>query len=145
LLADAARPCRHLVGDRWQVDETYVKVAGQWRYVYRAIDQFGQVIDVFVSPRRDAKAAHRFLERAIGATRWRPWRSPPIRRWCTRRAGGAAARGLAPHRPVQQQPRGGRPGRLKARLRPMRGLKQDRNPAVIFAGHAFVHNVRRGH
>ena len=40
LLAEAARPCRH-AGDRWQVDETYVKVAGQWRYVYRAIDQFG--------------------------------------------------------------------------------------------------------
>jgi transposase, IS6 family len=38
-----------------------VKVAGQWRYVYRAIDQFGQVIDVFVSRRRDAKAAHRFF------------------------------------------------------------------------------------
>jgi transposase, IS6 family len=52
LLADAARPCRHAVGDRWKVDETYVKVAGHWRYVYRAIDQFGQVIDVFVSPRR---------------------------------------------------------------------------------------------
>ena len=48
LLIDAARPCRHRVGDRWQVDETYVKVAGQWRYVYRAIDQFGQVIDVYV-------------------------------------------------------------------------------------------------
>jgi hypothetical protein len=37
LLAEAARPCRHAVGDRWQVDETYVKVAGQWRYVYRAV------------------------------------------------------------------------------------------------------------
>jgi len=49
LLADAARPCRHAVGDRWFVDETYVKVAGRWRYVYRAIDQFGQVMDVFVS------------------------------------------------------------------------------------------------
>jgi IS6 family transposase len=36
-------------------------------------------------------------------------------------------------------------GRLKARLRPMRGLKQDRNAAVIIAGHAFVQNVRRGH
>jgi IS6 family transposase len=37
ILADAARPCRHAVGERWQVDETYVKVAGQWRYVYRAL------------------------------------------------------------------------------------------------------------
>ena len=72
LLADAARPCRHAVGDRWQVDETYVKVAGRWRYVYRAIDQFGQVIDVFVSPRRDVKAARRFFERAIGTTKRAP-------------------------------------------------------------------------
>ncbi len=52
LFADAARPCRHAVGDRWFVDETYVKVAGRWRYVYRAIDQRGQIIDVYVSPRR---------------------------------------------------------------------------------------------
>jgi transposase-like protein len=72
LLAEAARPCRHSVGDRWQVHETYVKVAGQWRYVYRAIDQFGQVIDVFVSPQRDASAARRFFERAIHATRVTP-------------------------------------------------------------------------
>jgi transposase-like protein len=72
LLADAARPCRHAVGYRWQLDETYVKVAGQWRYVYRAIDQFGQVIDVFVSPRRDAAAARRFFDRAIGSTKVTP-------------------------------------------------------------------------
>jgi transposase-like protein len=72
LLADAAKPCRHTVGDRWQVDETYVKVAGRWRYVYRAIDQFGQVIDVFVSARRDADAAHQFFERAIGTTKVAP-------------------------------------------------------------------------
>ena len=84
LLGEAARPCRHTVGDRWQVDETSVKVAGQWRYVYRAVDQFGQVIDVFVSARRDATAARRFFERAIGSTRSGPLRSPPIRRRCTR-------------------------------------------------------------
>jgi transposase-like protein len=72
LLADAAKPCRHIVGDRWFVDETYVKVAGQWRYVYRAIDQFGQVIDVFVAPRRDAKAARRFFDQAIGTTKMTP-------------------------------------------------------------------------
>ena len=71
LLAEAARPCRHAVGDRWQVDETYVKVAGRWRYVYRAIDQFGQIIDVFVSHAR-REAARRFFERAIGATKVTP-------------------------------------------------------------------------
>jgi transposase, IS6 family len=49
-----------------------MKVAGRWRYVYRAIDQFGQVIDVFVSPRRDATAARRFFERAIGETKTMP-------------------------------------------------------------------------
>src|SRR4030095_17102988 len=66
LLAEAARPCRHAVGDRWQVDEPYVKVAGRWRYVYRALDQFGQVIDVFVSAQRDGRAGRRFFEDAIG-------------------------------------------------------------------------------
>jgi IS6 family transposase len=48
LLIDAARPCRHAVGSRCFVDETYVKVAGVWRYVYRAVDKKGQVIDVLV-------------------------------------------------------------------------------------------------
>jgi transposase-like protein len=42
------------------VDETYVKVAGRWVYLYRAVDQFGQVIDVYASTRRDSKAARRF-------------------------------------------------------------------------------------
>jgi transposase, IS6 family len=65
LLADAARPCRHAVGDRWYVDETYVKVAGRWRYVYRAIDQYGQIIDVYVSPRRDTQAARQFFATAL--------------------------------------------------------------------------------
>src|ERR1700704_424370 len=65
LLVDAARPCRHTVGDRWYVDETYVKVAGRWRYVYRALDQYGQIIDVYVSPRRDTRAARRFFTTAL--------------------------------------------------------------------------------
>jgi transposase, IS6 family len=62
---DAARPCRHAAGDRWFVDETYVKVAGRWTYLYRAVDQHGQVIDVLVSTRRDAAAARRFFARAL--------------------------------------------------------------------------------
>jgi IS6 family transposase len=52
LLIDAARPCRHAVGRRWFVDETSVKVAGVWPNVYRAVDGYGQIIDVYVSVRR---------------------------------------------------------------------------------------------
>jgi transposase-like protein len=70
--AEAAAARRHIVGDRWHVDETYLKVGGTWRYLFRAIDQFGQVIDVLLSPRRDTAAAHRLFDRAIGRTRISP-------------------------------------------------------------------------
>jgi len=65
LLIDAARPCRHTVGRRWFVDETYIKVAGVWRYVYRAVDGHGQVIDVYLSSRRDIAAARTFFAASI--------------------------------------------------------------------------------
>jgi hypothetical protein len=65
LLADAARFARHSPGDRWLVDETSGKVNGLWRYVYRAIDQHGQVIDVLLSTRWDAAAARRFFIHAL--------------------------------------------------------------------------------
>ncbi len=146
LLAEAARPCRHAVGDRWFVDETYVRVAGQWRYVYRAIDQVGQVIDAFVSRRRDAKAARRFFQRAIGATKVLPAEV------ITDRAATypIVLEELLPapwHRTEQYANNRVEAdhSRLKSRLRPMRGLKQDRSARVIIGGHAFVQNVRRGH
>jgi len=146
LLADAARPCRHAVGNRWQVDETYVKVAGRWRYVDRAIDQFGQVIDVFVSPRRDAKAARRFLEQTIGTTKRRPAEVVTD----TAAAYPAMLEELLPeawHRTDQYANNQieADHGRLKSRLHPMRGLKQDRSAKIVIAGHALVQNVRRGH
>jgi transposase-like protein len=62
---DAARFARHATGDRWFVDETYVKVAGRWTYLYRAIDQHEQVIDVLISKRRDSRAARAFFTRAL--------------------------------------------------------------------------------
>jgi transposase, IS6 family len=144
--ASSAGAASGAVGDRWQVDETYVKVAGRWRYVYRSIDQFGQVIDVFVSPRRDAAAAHRFFQRAIGTM------------------GIAPVEVITDHAPVYQAAleellpaawhRTDRyannhieadHGRLKSRLHSMRGLKQDRSARIVIAGHRFVQNVRRGH
>ena len=50
------------------MDETYVTVAGRWRSVFRAIHQFGQVMDIFVSAQRDGRAARRFFERTMGTT-----------------------------------------------------------------------------
>ena len=146
LLADAARPCRHLVGDRWQMDETYVKVAGRWRYVYRAIDQFGQVIDVFVSPRRDAKAARHFLEQILGTIKRTPVEVTTDQAPVYPAMLGELLPG-AWHRTDQYANNHieADHGRLKARLRPMRGLKQDRSARVVIAGHALVQNVRRAH
>jgi transposase-like protein len=146
LLAEAARPCRHGVGNRWSVDETYVKVARRWRYVYRAIDQFGQVIDVFVSARRDAKAAHQFFEQAISATKVIPVEVTTDRA----PAYPAVLEELLPaawHRTDRYANNRVEcdHGRLKARLRPMRGLKEDRSAKVIIAGHGFIQNIRRGH
>jgi transposase, IS6 family len=145
LLIDAARPCRHATGDRWFVDETYVKIAGRWVYLYRAIDQFGQVIDVLVAEKRDMAATRRFFTRALEhrpspteVTTDRAAAYPrvldelvPAARHVTEQYANNAIE--ADH------------GRLKSRLRPMRGLKQFRCAQVISAGHAFIQNIRRGH
>src|SRR5438477_3762510 len=62
---DAARPARHAAGDRWFVDETYVKVAGRWTYLYRAVDQQGQLIDVLLSQHRNSASARAFFARVL--------------------------------------------------------------------------------
>ena len=143
---EAARPCRHAVGDRWHVDETYVKVAGSWRYLYRAVDQFRQVIDVHLSVRRDAPSARRFLAEALASARTKPTEVvtdgyrlyPTLIDEFLPQAFHDVGR-YANNRIECDH------GRLKARLRPMRGLKVDRSARVIAAGHAFVQNLRRGH
>ncbi|PCJ38645.1 MAG: IS6 family transposase [Moraxellaceae bacterium] len=53
-------------GDRWSMDETYIKVRGQWRYYYRAVDKEGNTIDFLLTAKRDTKAALRFFNKAIG-------------------------------------------------------------------------------
>src|SRR5690242_4688380 len=55
-----ARP----LGDSWRVDETYIKVKGQWVYLYRAVDKQGRTVDFLLSKRRDVAAAKRFFSRA---------------------------------------------------------------------------------
>ena len=140
---EAARPCRHAPGDRWFVDETCVKVSDRWTYLYRAVHQYGQVIDVLLSMRRDLAAARRFFIRAMRAgvipVEVTTDRAPAYPR---------VLDGLIPsplhtveryaNNPVEADH-----GRLKGRLRPMRGLKRHRSARILAAGHAFVQNLPR--
>jgi IS6 family transposase len=146
LLAEAARPCRHAIGDRWHVDETYLKVGGNWHYLYRAIDQFGQVIDVLLSPKRYDGAARRFLAQALASAGSMP--AEVVTDKAPSYVGvmddllAKAFHNVEHHANNRIE---ADHGRLKARLRPMRGLKAHRTAGVIVAGHAFVQNLRRGH
>jgi transposase, IS6 family len=112
-------------------------VAGRWVYLYRAIDQFGQVIDVLVAENRDLAATRRFFIQALDhgtrPTEVSTDRAPayprvldellPATCYVTEQyATDAADHG-----------------------RPMRGLKRLRSARVICTGHAFVQNMRRGH
>jgi transposase-like protein len=145
LVIEAAWPCRRSVGEWWFVDETYVKVAGVWRYVYRAVDQHGQVIDVYVSRRRNVAAATRFFETLL-AGRERPREvttdlAAPLLRVVDELLPDAL------HDTTQYSNNRIEcdHGRLKSRLRPMRGLRTDRTASTVIRGHAFVQNLRRGH
>jgi IS6 family transposase len=133
------------VGDRWHADETYLKVNGTWRYLFRAMDQFGQVIDVFLSPRRDAKAARSLFKPAIGRTRISPAEVTTDRyRVYPRVLDELFPAAFHDTEVYANNALETDHGRLKARLRPMRGLKRDRTARVIVTGHAFVQNLRRG-
>ena len=54
------------VGKSWRMDETYIKVAGPWKYLYRAVDKSGATVDFLLRAKRDHAAARAFFERAIG-------------------------------------------------------------------------------
>jgi transposase-like protein len=142
---EAARPCRHAPGDRWFADETYVKVAGQWAYLYRVVDQYGQVIDVLLSARRDLAAARRFFTRALRAGLTPVEVTTDRAHVYPRVLDELVPAALHTVEQYANNPVEADHGRLKARLRPMRGLKRHRSARILAAGHAFVQNLRRGH
>ena len=64
-LEKVVRKKKSSVGTSWRMDETYIKVKGQWKYFYRAVDKEGQTVDYLLTAKRDKKAAKRFLTKAI--------------------------------------------------------------------------------
>ncbi len=122
-----------------------MKVNGLCRYGCRAVDQHGKVVDVLISRHRDIPSARRFFTASLTA------HGEPAEVITDRAAAPAnvidelipAAIGNTGQ--YERNRCEADHGRLKARLRPMRGLKTDRTASIVTGGHAFVHNLRRGH
>jgi putative transposase len=64
-LEKAFRRCKRAVGKSWRMDETYVKVRGEWKYLYRAVDKEGNTVDFLLRARRNKAAAQRYFEKSI--------------------------------------------------------------------------------
>jgi transposase-like protein len=145
LYQEAARPYRYPVGRTWAVEETYIRVAGQWQYAYRAIDEVGRVVDVYLSPTRDAQAAERFFRCAQEETEERPERVTTDRAACYPPAlervlpEAEHVTGKMVQQGIERDHQ-----HVKGRTRPMRGFKTARGARIVCGGHGFLRNLRSG-
>ncbi len=130
---------------KWRVDETYTRLAGTWTYIYRAIDQDGQVVDAYFSERRNAKAAQAFFERAIDETAVTPVQVTTDKAACY----PPALRVVLPHvehRRSKYLNNGLERDHqlLKGRVRPRRRFKATATANTFCRGHALIRNLGRG-
>ena len=139
LFREAARAHRRPVGEKWRVDETYIRLGGTWTYIYRAIDEDGQVVDAYFSERRNAKAAQAFFERALSETGVTPERVTTDTAKCY----PPALRAVLPtaeHRRSRYLNNGIERdhGHLKQRFYPMRGFKRAASADMVPLGCAVL-------
>jgi transposase, IS6 family len=145
LYQDAAKAHRHQVGPRWSVDETYVKVAGRWGYVYRAIDEHGQVVEVLFREHRDTEAATAFFRAALENTGVTP-------HTVTTDKAAAYPPALAQALPEVEHITGKAVQQsierdhqhLKGRLKVFRGCKTAGGAQRFCRAHGFIRNLRQG-
>jgi transposase, IS6 family len=145
LFGVAARRYRRPVGRRWRVDETYCEYRGKQAYIYRAIDDEGQVVDAYFSARRNGPAAQAFFERALAETAVTPVRVTTDKAKCYPPALRAVLPGVEHRR--SKDPNNGLErdhSHLKQRLYPMRGFKRGAAADTLARGHALIRNLRGG-
>jgi transposase-like protein len=140
-----ARP----VGDSWRVDETYIKVRGQWVYLYRAVDREGRTVDFLLSKRRDVMAAKRFFSQAT--------RQHGAPRVITLDGYAASHRAVAKLKAAGTLPRRVRVRsckylnniveqdhrRIKQRIRPMIGFKRFDTATVTIRGIELAEKIKK--
>ncbi|WP_230581039.1 IS6 family transposase, partial [Xenorhabdus bovienii] len=150
LLSKAFRRHKRPVGRRWRMDETDIKIKGQWKYLYRAVDTAGKTIDFLLTDKRDTAAALRFFRKAL-----RQHGEPDI---ITLDKSGANTAAIALlntdkskeeaikirqdkflNNRIEQDHRN-----IKRRIRPMLGFKSFRRTQTILAGIERVSMRRKG-
>ncbi len=150
LLDKAFRRYKRPLGHRWRMDKTYIKVKGQWKYLYRAVDSHGKTIDFLLTAKRDTAAALRFFRKAI-----RHHGEPEVVTIDKSGANTAALGTLNAGKPdeetitvrqskylnnlVEQDHRN-----IKRRTRPMLGFKSFRRAQTILAGIELIHMIHKG-
>ena len=148
VLAKVFRRRKRPVGRSWRMDETYIKVGGHWKYLYRAVDKLGQTVDFLLTAKRDCGAARRFFERAIDL------HEVPEKITIDKSGANTAAvhgliddSGLAIelrqckylNNLVEQDHRA-----IKRRTRPMLGFKDFHSAAKIITGIETMHMINKG-
>jgi len=148
VLAAVFRRRKRPVGTSWRMDETYIKVAGRWKYLYRAVDRAGQTVDFLLRAHRDVAAARAFFERAIDANG-----IPETVTIDNSGTNTAAIEGIRAdsgmniglrqskylNNIVEQDHRA-----IKRQTRPMLGFKSFWSAAVTLAGVELMHMIRKG-
>lgn len=148
LFEKAFRRHKRPVGKSWRMDETYVKVRGQWKYLYRSVDKAGNTVDFLLRAHRDKAAARRYFEKAIDRNG-----APEIVTMDKSGANLADLQAINAEREtpirvrqvkylnniVEQDHRA-----IKRIVKPMMGFKDFRCARIILAGIEVMHMIRKG-
>ena len=148
ILAAVFRRRKRPVGTSWRMDETYIKVGGQWKYLYRAVDRDGDTTDFLLCAHRDFAAARRFFERAVDLhgvpetiTTDKSGANTAV--IVGLRADSGADIGLRQSKYlnniVEQDHRA-----IKRVVRPMLGFKSFRCASILIAGIETMHMIKKG-
>ena len=148
LIEKIARKHKRPVGGSWRMDETYIKVKGVWKYLYRAVDKEGKTVDFLLTAKRDMAAAKRFFDKAMGAN-GDPGKVAMDKSGANMAAIDAinAGRGVPIlvrqakylNNIVEQDHRA-----IKRLTRPMLNFKSFRSAASVLAGIELMHMIRKG-
>jgi len=138
------------VGGSWRMDETYIRIKGEWLYLYRAVDKSGKTVEFYLSRNRDANAATAFLRRAMNSQRIPTKITLDAYAASHRAVADLKENGELPKRVlirtskylnnrIEQDHR-----RVKQRLSPMLGLKSFPTAVVVIAGIELAEKIKKG-